>query len=718
MGRAFSTQINSEGIATIVFDAPDEKLNTFSMSAVDELDNALQELEKNPSVKLLLLTSGKADSFIAGADLNGFAPAFKDPALLEKLIRAGHRTFNRLQNLPFPSVALIHGTCLGGGLECALACTYRVVTDHPKTLLALPETTLGIIPGWGGTQRLPRLVGLIEGLGMILSGRRLNAVKAWKIHLADAVVAWEFKEEKIKEFLSQCLREEGRKKILAKRARPAVSSWLLEGNFVGRQYVCSKAKKDVLKKTKGHYPAPLTALRLIEETYAMPLDEGLEIEIQTLLRQAKTGSQQANNLIQLFFTQEALKKDTGVAAGIEPLPVKEAGVLGAGAMGSGIAWLYSNNDVPVRMKDINWEAVGKGLGAIYATYRQNVKDRRLKPFELPLKFQLVSGTVDFTGFDQLDLVVEAATENLDLKLQIFQELEKNIRPEAIIATNTSSLTLAEMSKALKHPERFVGMHYFNPVNRMPLVEIVQGESTSPVAVATAVEFCKKTGKTPMVVKDCPGFLVNRIFVSGANEVMWMFQEGVEMARLEKVLLDFGMPMSPFLLADEVGNDVSYKVTKVFEGAYGQRMRCPEILQAIYDKHWYGKKTGVGFYIYDGKEKKINPGIEKLQGDFRSKAPHLTDSDITDRMVYIMINEAARCLQEKVVESPAYLDMAMIMGTGFPPFLGGPLRYADSVGISHVAAQLKRYEAVYGERFSTAPLLAEMVVNHSTFYRYT
>lgn len=596
-----------------------------------------------------------------------------------------------------------------------MACTYRVATDHPKTLLALPETTLGIIPGWGGSQRLPRLVGLIEGLGMILSGRRLNALKASKIHLADQVIPWEFKNEKLQEFISFCLSKGGREKILAKRNRPKIQSMFLEGNCIGRQYVFSKAKKDLLRKTKGHYPAPLLALELIKKTYTLPLDQGLELEIQTLLGEADKGFKSANNLIQLFFTQEALKKDAGVASGIKPQKIASAAVLGAGAMGSGIAWLYSNNDVPVRMKDVSWEAVGKGIGAVYEIYAKSVSDKRMKPFELPLKFQRVSGVIDYTGFGHVDLVIEAVTENLELKLQILEELEKNIRPDAIIATNTSSLTLAQMSKELKHPERFVGMHYFNPVNRMPLVEIVQGASTSQEAVATAVEFCKATGKTPMVVKDCPGFLVNRIFISGLNEIMWMLQEGIEIARLEKVSLDFGLPMSPFLLADEVGNDVGYKVAKVFEGAYGQRMHCPDILQEMAANKWYGKKTGVGFYLYEGKEKKPNPEIKNLQAKFKTERPQLSDTDIMDRMVFAMVNEAARCLHEKVVESPAYLDMAMIMGTGFPPFRGGVLRYADSVGISYVGSQLKRFEKIYGSRFETAPILIRMIDEQTTFY---
>lgn len=718
MESAFKKEIVSNGIVRLVFDRPNEKVNTFSMETIEELDQHLQALEKDPAVKLLVLASGKTDSFIAGADLRGFAPAFEQPEILEKLIRTGHRVFNRLQNLPFPSVAVINGTCLGGGLECALACTYRIVTDSQKTILALPETTLGIIPGWGGSQRLPRLVGLIEGLGMILSGRRLDAKKAWKIHLADAVIPAEFQKEKSEAFFAECLTSEGAKKILAKRQRSAWSSLLLENNPIGRQYVYAKARKTVMAKTKGHYPAPLAALKLIENTYTLPLNEGLEKEITTLLELAKTDSKIASNLIHLFFTQEAIKKDTGVEDGVEARTIQSAGVLGAGAMGSGIAGLYAANGIRVRMKDVNWEAVGKGFGSIYNTFRQNVKDKRWKPFELPMKFQRITGSVDYSGFEETDLVVEAATENLDLKLQILKELENSIRPNTIIATNTSSLTLAEMAGSLKHPERFVGMHYFNPVNRMPLVEVVRGEKTSSEAIAAAVEFCKKTGKTPLVVKDCHGFLVNRIFVSGANEVLWMYQEGISQERLEKVLLDFGMPMSPFLLADEVGNDVGYKVTHVFETAYGERMKCPDILKAMYDKKLYGKKTGKGFYIYEGKEKRPNPEAKKLQESYRSSTSQLSDVDIKDRMVLIMINEAARCLEEGIISSPSYLDMAMILGTGFPPFRGGPLKYADDIGISYVQSQLQRFEQVYGSRYTVTSLINRLKEENKTFYLST
>jgi len=715
MSSAFTLTVDSQGIGTLVFDLPNEKVNKFSMPVMEELEKIVDSLKSRTDIKVLLIKSGKPDIFIAGADLHGFGPAFKDPPLLEKLIRQGHRTFNKIEQLPFPTIAVINGVCLGGGLEFALACNYRIVTDNPKTSLGLPEVTLGIFPGWGGTQRLPKLIGLTEGLGMILSGKPVNAFKAWKLHLADAIVPWQFQDEKVPEFVSLILTENGKKKVLSKRQRSGILPFLLEKNPLGRAFVFHQAKKDVLSKTKGHYIAPLVALDLIKDTYGKSQPEGLEKEISTILTHSKKSSGQAQNLIDLFFVQESLKKDPGVKTTAPLLPVKSVAVLGAGTMGAGIAWLLTNNNYPVRLKDINWEVLGKGFGHVSSLFYKGVKNKKLKPSESSLKFQLLSGTVDYSGFKNVDLVIEAAVENIELKNKIFHELEGVVRPNAIIATNTSSLTIEAMSKAFAHPERFLGMHFFNPVNKMPLVEVVGSTKTSPEVIATAVEFCKKIGKTPIVVGDCAGFLVNRIFVAGANEVMWMFQEGVPMKQLEKAMLDFGMPMSPFELSDEVGNDVSYKVSKALETAYGERMHCPEILHEVYERKLFGKKIDKGFYIYKGKDKKPNPEINKILSIFCPKNPELTDSMIQDRMILSMVNEAARCLQEKIIGSPAYLDMAMILGTGFPPFRGGLLKYADELGIEYVVTELKNFERLYGPRFAPAQLLLDMQKSGGKFY---
>jgi 3-hydroxyacyl-CoA dehydrogenase / enoyl-CoA hydratase / 3-hydroxybutyryl-CoA epimerase len=716
MSNAFRLNIDSEGIARLVFDLPGEKINKLSPPVMEELEHIVDELSQNKNVKALAISSGKEDVFIAGADIHSFEPMFHDAALAEKMILSGHRVLNKLSNLPYPSIALINGACLGGGMELALACTYRLVSDHPKTLLGLPEVTLGIIPGWGGTQRMPRLVGLVEGLPLILSGKPIKANKAWKIKLADAIVPAEFFESKSNEFIKYCLTTEGKRHILKRRKLRGTRHFLLEENPLGRSFVFNKAEKDLQKKTKGHYPAPLVALALIKESYTLPLKEGLNKEIETITKHLPTTFSSAKNLMHLFFVQESLKKETGAPPNTKTMKIASAGILGAGKMGSGIAWLFSDHDYPVRFKDVDWSAVGHGYSAAHAIYAKMVKDKKMKPNEANLKFHRISGTIDYSGFNNLDIVIEAAVENLELKHRILKELEDVIRKDAIIATNTSSLTIAEMSKPMSHPERFVGMHFFNPPNRMPLVEVVSGEKTTPEVVATAVEICRKLGKTPIVVRDCHGFLVNRIFVMGSNEIMLMLQEGASFEELEKMMLDFGMPMSPFVLSDEVGNDVCYKVAKAFEHAYGERMKTPSIIEAMDEHKLYGKKTGKGFYLYNGKMTKPNPEVNKLLTPLKKDKAHLSTTEMRERTLFVMINEAARCLQENIVDNPDYLDMALIMGVGFPPFRGGLLHYADELGINYVVNQLKYLQEQHGIRFAPCELLVDMQRNNKTFFK--
>lgn len=711
MTNAFKLSVDDNQIARLTFDLPDEKVNKFSEPVLIELEQVVDQLANRTDIKALIFQSGKEDIFIAGADLHSFEPMFKDPSLTGKLIYAGHRVFDKLEALPFPTIAFIHGACLGGGMELALACTYRVITDSPKTLLGLPEVSLGIIPGWGGTQRMPRLVGLMEGLNLILSAKPVKAPKAFKIHLADALVAYEFKDGKLNEFVSQILTPAGKKKILARRDERGWIDWLLTSNPLGRSFIYSKARKDVLSKTKGHYPAPIIALDLIEKSYTLPIKEGLKMEAETIIDNLPKGLSTSEHLIQLFFINEALKKDKGVEGNITARPIKSTAVLGAGVMGSGIATIIANADIPVRMRDIDLTAVGKGYGAVKTFFDQSVKSKKLKPTEASLKFQKLSATVDMEGFKNVDLVIEAAVENLDLKRKLFEELEEKVSPTTIIASNTSSLSIDEMAKSFKHPERFIGMHFFNPVPKMPLVEIVPGSKTSPETIATAVEFCKKLKKTPMVVGDCRGFLVNRVFAIGANEIMIMFEEGVPHEQLSKMMLNYGYPMEPFTLADEVGIDVMYKVNKILESAYGDRMKGSKVFDSLYDNKAFGKKAGKGFYIYNGSKKEFNKDALKLVKGTST----LPEVEMVDRVMLSMINEAARCLDEKVISKPEYLDMALIMGTGYPPFRGGLLKYADDLNISYVVDRLNEFAKKYGTRFTPCDRLKEMQKQNRKFY---
>ena len=715
MPQAFHLTVGSDSIARLVFDLPNEKVNKLWMPQLEELDGILDQLASRKDIKALVISSGKEDVFIAGADLKSFEGAFKDKAQLENGIKLGHRVFNKLEALPFPTVAFIDGACLGGGMELALACTFRVATDSPKTVVGLPETTLGIIPGWGGSQRMPRLVGLIEGLNLILAGKMVKpAIKAYKSHIVDAIVPAEFKEEKLAEFLNQITTPQGREKILARRKRGGLQYWLLEANPIGRAIVFHQAEKGLMEKTKGQYPAPVMALNLIKQTYGMPLKQGLEEEIRTVTSKLDAGAPIAQNLIQLFFTNEALKKETFIDKGVAPKEIHNVGVIGTGVMGSGIAWLLSSKDFLVRMRDIDWETVGKGFGAVRELYNQYLKDKRLKPFEVSNKFQKLSGTVDLNGFQKSDLIIEAAVENLELKNKLFAELEKIVPSNAIIASNTSSLGISLMAKDLQHPERFIGIHFFNPVPKMPLVEIIPGEKTSPETIATAVNFVKKLGKTPILVGDCAGFLVNRIFMNSADEVIRLLEEGVDKDRLDKIMTKFGFPMPPFVLADEVGNDVLYKVSKVLEEAYGARMKTPNLLEQLYDKKLLGKKVGKGFYLWKGKHKTFNPEVESLLGPNAGKN-NLSDNDIRDRIVLLLINEAARCLEEGIAKRPDYLDMALIMGTGFPPFRGGLLRYADTRGSKEIVSRLQELEKTVDPRFAPCKLLVEMAKTNKGFY---
>lgn len=711
---AISVEISDDHIAKLIIDVPDEKLNTFSLPILEELEQHLDRLASDSSIRALALISGKKDSFIAGANLHSFEAAFNNPSIAEPIIRTGHRVFQKLEDLPFPTIALIHGSCFGGGLECALSCTYRVVSDHPKTLLSLPEVTLGIFPGWGGSQRLPRLVGLAEGLNMILTGKAIPGLKAWKMHLADALVPWEFLTEKSDAFIRLILTKEGKAQVEKRRQRKSFPNRLLENNPLGRALVYYQAKKAVLEKTKGHYPAPLIVLKLIAQTYPLPLKEGLKQEAETFIANIPEGFRLAPHLIALFFTQEAAKKEFGNKE-FPPLNVESAAVLGAGTMGAGIAWLLADHQIFTRLKDISWDLVGKGIATTKALFDKGLKAKKIAKCDYSKRLQLVSGTIDYSGFQHAQLVIEAATENLELKRKIFQEVEAVVSPTALIASNTSSLTIAEMAQGMKHPERFVALHFFNPVHKMPLVEVVAGPQSSPEAVASAVDACRKLGKFPMVVGDCHGFLVNRILMPGANEAFYMLEEGYPMETIEKAFLDFGMPMEPFALTDEIGIDVTYKVAKVFEKAYGERMRPAKLMQLMTEQGLFGHKNGKGFYLYEGKKQTVNPAIKQLLKAVGRLQPHPAQEDILPRFLYGMINEAARCLEEKVISRADFLDLSLIMGIGFPPYRGGLLRQADEIGISTVVSTLTLLEQQVGSRFKPCALLEKMAQEKRLFY---
>jgi 3-hydroxyacyl-CoA dehydrogenase/enoyl-CoA hydratase/3-hydroxybutyryl-CoA epimerase len=709
---AFSLSVDNR-IARLVFDLPGEKVNKFSATVVTELNAILDELARMKDVRVLVLTSAKPDVFIAGADIKELQRIATAEEGYGKA-RAGQQLFQRLADLPFPSVAVIDGACLGGGMECALACTYRIVTDADKTSLGLPEVTLGILPGWGGTQRLPALVGPSLAVDLILSGRTMNGAKAFKAGLADRLCARAFLAATVASFVEEIASEGGRAKVLARRASlRRFPQTFIDG--LGRPLLWSQARKTLMRKTKGQMPAPIAALEVVKGTYGGPLAAGLEAEARAFSRLAVTS--ECRCLIDLFFANEDAKKQGGKPP---ERKVASVGVLGAGVMGGGIAWLFAHKGLPVRVKDIGWDAVAKAYKTVDEYSNQLVKLRKLTPGEARQRLLRVGGGVDWTGFATTDVVIEAVVENLEVKKKVLAEAETVVRDDCILATNTSSLRVADMAVALQRPERLVGMHFFNPVNRMPLVEVVAGPRSSPEAVATIAALTRQSGKTAIVVQDCPGFLVNRILLPYMNEAARCLTEGGDVEEIDRIILRYGMPMGPFELTDVVGIDVGHKVAKILHEGYGERMAVAPILAKVHEElKLLGKKSGKGFYLHDGKRMKINPDIDAAiagtQDDLGLKPRSVAAAEVLDRCLLIMVNEAARCVDEGVVATPGLLDLAMIMGTGYPPQRGGPLHHADSLGAAEVVARLRRLAGQHGPRFEPCRLLVAMAEAKLRFF---
>lgn len=715
MDKALTFSVNEQGVAKVMFDLPGEKVNKFNLDVIAEWEKLVQELKKDVVIQALVVESSKKNIFIAGADLS-LLSQIRDPEDALQKAKRGQALFQSWSELPFPTVAVIDGACLGGGLELALACTYRLVTDNDKTQLGLPEVTLGILPGWGGTQRLPRLIGLSRALPLILSGKSLSGSQALKSGIADAMVAKEFLEEGKKRFLQDILSEGGKKRILEKRKPVWWTHWLLDKNPFGHALVFHLAKKDVLKQTKGHYPAPLKALEVVQKSHCGGLEDGLKIEADGFSNLLPTPV--CRNLMQLFFIQEDLKKETGVSEKMTPKILRSTGVLGAGVMGGGISWLFSNKDFKVRLKDVTWDAIAKGYQAASVSYQELTKRRKLTSFQANVKMHKISATTDFSGFSKLDLIVEAVVENLEIKKKIFSELETKIGETTIVASNTSSLSIGDMAKAFQNPGRFIGMHFFNPVPRMPLVEVIPGEHTSFGTIATVVALAKSLGKTPVLVKDVPGFLINRILLPYMNEAVLLFEEGVDIQKIDHAIHEFGMPMGPITLADEVGLDVCHKVTQILSKAYPRVASSALLKEMVETQKLLGKKLGKGFYTYSGKNKLVNSTVITLRNNLKksqnSEHTH-SDPEIVDRLMLLLVNESARSLQEGVVNKAATLDLSMLMGTGFPPFRGGPLRYADARSLSGVVDALQNLEKKVGERFAPCELLLEMSKSGRKFY---
>jgi 3-hydroxyacyl-CoA dehydrogenase / enoyl-CoA hydratase / 3-hydroxybutyryl-CoA epimerase len=705
--------VGEDGLAQVIFDDPERSANVLAEPVMRRLAQVLDELHDRIAageVRGVLVRSGKPASFIVGADVDAIA-AIESPEEGAEAARLGQAIYLELERLAVPTLAAIHGPCMGGGTELALACRYRVASDHDRTSIGLPEVQLGILPAWGGTTRLPRLLGLQAALDLLLTGKTVNARRARSLGLVEEVLPHsEFLEKSL-----QFLRERVESGPVQTGARRGLGKRLLEDTAPGRRIVLSTARKKVMERTDGHYPAPLRILDVVHQSMGRSLEKALEREAEAAGELLV--SRVSKNLVHVFRLREAARKGTGVDGPAEPREVTELGILGAGVMGGGIAQLAAYNGLRVRLKDIRHEAVGQALQHARNLFDKAVDRRKLSRREADQAMELISGSLEFTGFGQLDLVVEAVVERMEVKRQVLAEAEARVGSDTILATNTSTLSVDEMAEALERPEHFCGMHFFNPVHRMPLIEVVQGKHTSDGTTATVYALALALGKVPVVVADGPGFLVNRVLGPYLNEAGFLLGEGAAVEAVDKAAKAFGMPMGPLRLLDEVGVDIARHAGQVLHEAFGARMEPAPVLVRIGDSDRLGRKGGKGFYRYaKGKEEGVDPDIYGVLGDaVPGERVPLEESEIRARLVLAMINEGARALEEGVVGSAAEADLAMVMGTGFPPFRGGLFRFADEIHPRTLVERLERYQASHGPRFEAAPLLRRLAREDQGFY---
>jgi 3-hydroxyacyl-CoA dehydrogenase/enoyl-CoA hydratase/3-hydroxybutyryl-CoA epimerase len=688
--QAFRKEKDADGIVVLTLDVPGEKVNTLGKAVFAEFQALLAEAETDRSVKGIVFTSGKADNFIAGADINDFL-TIRSALEGETMSRAGHAFLDRLEALPVPVVAAVHGSCMGGGTETILACRYRIASDDPKTAIGLPEVMLGILPGAGGTQRLPRLVGLARSLDLILSGRTLKASRARKAGLVDEVVP--------KSVLL----------VAAKRAALALAQGKLQprrpgiglGEKLLRPVIFAKARKSVLEKSGGHYPAPLEALEAIRRGTATSLAEGLKIEAQAFGRLSVSDVSRA--LVSVFFATQEIKKDAGYPPGTKGLEVKKLGVLGAGLMGAGIAGAAAEAGVGVRLKDTTLEALGRGLGYVRGLLDERQQRGGLTGLEVGKRMDRLSPSLDYAGFKRADLVIEAVFEDLELKRGVLRDVERETPERSVFASNTSSLPIGDIASASRRPSRVLGMHFFSPVHKMPLLEVIVTPHTDAESVATAVSFGRRIGKHVIVVRDGAGFYTSRALAPYVNEAARLVEEGALVEDVDRALLAFGFPVGPIALLDEVGIDVGSKVAKVMHQAFGERMAPPASMAKVLADGRLGRKSKRGFYTYDGGKKRVDESVYALLPGGGARQPR-DAREIQDRLVFAFLNEAVLCLQEGILRSPRDGDVGAIFGLGFPPFLGGPFRYLDHLGPRFALEMLEKLQGRHGERFKPAEML--------------
>ena len=718
-GKAIQLSLKEPGIAELRFDLQGESVNKFNRLTLGELDETVGLLEKNGDLKGLLVTSGKS-AFIVGADIAEFLPLFQQPeAQLVEVFGQAQSIFNRLEDLPFPSVAAINGFALGGGLECAMAATYRVMSEN--AVVGQPEVKLGLIPGFGGTVRLPRIIGVDNAIEVIASGRDIKADEALRHKLVSAVVAPERVEEAALMLLKQAMQDDRWKAMVDQKKSPV----LLNG--IERLMSFNVAKGFIGREAGPNYPAPMEAIKVMESGAHEGREAAMAAETKGFAKMAKTP--QAEALIAIFFADQFLKK-TSRKQSAEAREVKTAAVLGAGIMGGGIAYQSASRGVPVLLKDISAEAIEAGFAEASRLLERQLERGRITRGKMAETLSHIQATYSYGDFSGVDLVVEAVVENPEIKKKVLAETEAAMGENAILASNTSTIPIDLLAGALKRPRNFCGMHFFNPVHRMPLVEVIRGKESSDVAVATVVAYALKLGKTPIVVRDCPGFLVNRILGPYMMASNMLVAEGAPIQGLDKAMERYGWPMGPAYLHDVVGLDTAYHAGQVMAeanpdrlppGADGRKsadLKSP--VQLLYEAGYFGQKNGKGFYVYEkdrkGRpQKTYDPAVEEiLRPGMVGGSEEIAPEAIVERMMLPMIFEASRCLEQDIVDTPTELDMSLVFGLGFPPFLGGLLRYADKLGAAALLKGAEKYAGL-GALYQPTAQIEEMAKSGKGFH---
>lgn len=706
--------VRADGVGVLTYDLPGESVNTLTNETIPAFDAILDRVDSDSSIRAVVIVSGKPESFVVGANLD-MLKTVRTASDAEALSREGQRCFARIAASKKPFVAAVHGPALGGGFELALACHARVCTDDAKTAFGFPEIQVGLLPGANGLQRVARIIGLQAALDYGLTGKNMRASRAKALGVVDEVVAQPLLLEVACKH-ARALGDRPRRAVsLLDKLRNNPQSVALEENPLGRRVLFGKARKLTKRKTKGHYPAAYALIDVLETFGARGFDASADVEARAFGELVV--SETAKQLMNIFFASQELKKDRG-SEGM-PRDVDKIGIVGAGLMGAGIAYVSANAGLTVRLRDKDDAGVGRGLSHVSKLLEERVKKRSLTRLEREQILARLSGTTGSKGFGRCAIVIEAVFEDLAVKQQVVRDIEE--KSDAIIATNTSSIPIAKIAEAARNPANVIGMHYFSPVEKMPLLEVIRHPRSSADAVATAVALGKKQGKTVIVVNDGPGFYTTRVLAPYMNEAAYLLSEGVAIERIDDALVDWGFPVGPMTLLDEVGMDVGAHVGEVLFQAFGERMTPAPGIEKLVAEGRNGRKNKRGMYLYDASGERVRD--EKTRGVDTSVYASLgvqpnakvPPEEIQMRLVLAFVNEAIRCLGEGILRSPRDGDIGAIFGLGFPPFRGGPFRYVDSIGAEEILRRTEGYLARFGPRFTPAPMLVEVGKRNGRFY---